>query len=367
MKIGLMLPNYARWFRGEGIWATCEKGKEMGLDALSFVDHIMVTPQQYVGYGNGYMDQWTAMSYVAAVTNAQGWKPILTQGVWVVPYRPAIQAAKVIATVDSLSGGRVMIGAGSGYNENEFRSLGLNIKERGDMTDEYLACMKELWTHPVASFHGKYVNFDDMTISVRPAQQPYPPVLYGSHGPRPYRRIAERYQGWFGSVGQDAESMKQFEQDRATVDSLWKEYGRQGKPYMISGARAHLTTDRSQAGGAVTKGVESPNLGAPQVVTLADGRTYERYAEGTQRTYASQYNLTHVDDYVQQLRTLADVGTDMAVVWLPSYRYGDLDNLEMQLQQMEIFAEHVLPKIPRDNNPIEFDYDGERFTPLNTA
>ena len=161
--------------------------------------------------------------------------------------------------------------------------------------------------------------------------------------------------------------MKRFERDRATVDSLWKEYGRQGNPYMMSMARTHLTADRSQAGGAVTKGLESPNLGTPEVVTLSDGSTYERYAEGTQRTYASQYNLTHVDDYVQQLRTLADLGTDMAVVWLPSYRYSNLDNLQMQLQQMEIFAEHVLPKIPRDKNPIEFDYDGERFTPLNPA
>ena len=163
MKIAMMLPNYARWFRGEGIWATCEKGKELGLDALCFVDHIMVTPQQYVGYGNGYMDQWTAMSYVAAVTNAQGWKPILTQGVWVVPYRPAIQAAKVIATVDSLSGGRVLIGAGSGYNENEFRALGLNVRERGDITDEYLACMKELWTHPgsLISWQVRQLRRDD--------------------------------------------------------------------------------------------------------------------------------------------------------------------------------------------------------------
>ena len=364
MKIGMMVPNYARWFRGDGIWATCEKGKELGLDALCFVDHVMVTPHQYVGYGNGYMDEWTAMAYVAAVTNAQGWRPILTQGVWVVPYRPAIQTAKVIATVDSLSGGRVLIGAGSGYNENEFRSLSLNVKERGDMTDEYLECMQELWTHPVASFHGKYNNFDEMTISVRPAQQPYPPIIYGSHGPRPFRRIAERYQGWFGSGGRTTESLQRFEKDSATVDSLWKEYGRQGKPYQMALAMTHLTTDRSQAGSVITKGLDSPELGSPEVVTLSDGRTYERFDEGTQRTYASSYHMTHVDDYVQQLRTMADQGVDMAVVWLPSYRFGSLDNQEMQLQQMELLAEHVLPKIPKDNGKIEFDFGGKLESPI---
>ena len=363
MKVGMQVPNYARWFRGEGIWATCEKGKELGLDALCFVDHVIITPRQYIGMGNGYMDEWTAMSYVAAITNIQGWKPILTQQVCVIPYRPPIQQAKIAATVDSLSGGRLMVGAGSGYQEFEFSSLGLDIKKRGDMTDEYLACMKELWTHPVSSFHGKYVNYDEMTISVRPTQQPHPPILYGSHGARPRRRIAERYQGNLQSPGQTVESQRTFESDMDDLNKLWKENGRSGKPFQMAVTKGHLTTDRSQKSAAVLKGVMADGSRPP---VEGRGELPERMPEGQERPYVSRYPLTHVSQMVEDLRRLESVGTDLAIVWLPSYRYGELDNLGLQLQQMEILAEHVLPKVNRDKKPIEMDFDGKRH-PVLTA
>ena len=341
MKIGLSLPNYARWFRGEGIWAVCEKAQEMEIDALSFVDHVIFTPAQYVGYGNGYMDIWTAMSYVAAVTNIQGWSPTLTQGIVVIPYRPPIQQAKIAATVDSLSGGRLLMGVGSGYNENEFQALGLNVKERGDMTDEYLMAMKELWTNPVASFHGKYVNFDEMTISVRPAQE-HIPILYGARGPRPFRRIAERYDGWVpGGGGGGADGLKSLEKDWAEINSLWNENGREGKPRFVVGGGGHLTTDHSEAGGTILKGIAKDS----QAVVGLGGRVDA--SKGEERTYISTKNIIHVDDLVTQIRSYDDIGVDMVVVNLPSYRHGEFDNIGMQLNQMELLAEHVLPKIPR--------------------
>ncbi len=361
MKIGMQVPNYARWFRGDGIYATCEKGKELDLDALCFVDHVIITPAQYVGMGNGYMDEWTAMSYVAAVTNIQGWKPILTQQVCVIPYRPAIQQAKIAATVDSLSGGKLLVGAGSGYQEFEFTALGLDIKKRGDMTDEYLACMKELWTHPVASFHGTYTNFDEMTISVRPTSQPHPPILYGSHGARPRRRIAERYQGTIQAPGRTVESQRAFDSDMADLNKLWKENGRAGKPFQMAVIRGHLTTDRSQLDKGVVKGIEAE--GAKTVVG-DNAQTSGRLAEGQERSYVSTYNMTHVDDMAEDFRRLESLGVDLAIVWLPCYRYGDLDNQGLQLQQMELFAEHVLPKINRDKKPVEMDYDGKLHTPF---
>ncbi len=365
MKIGQMIPNYARWWRGDGIWATCEKAKELDLDALFFVDHVMYTPHQYVGYGNGYMDPWTAMSYVSAVTNVQGWSPILSNCVIVIPYRPAIQQAKAIATVDSLSGGRVMIGAGSGYNENEFRALGLDIKQRGNYTDEYLQAMITLWTNPVASFHGKWVNFDEMTISVRPARQPHPPILYGARGPRPYSRIAERYQGWVPGAGRGPDAIKAVEKDWKEINRLWKEYGRQGKPYLaIAPKYVHLTLDRSQVGSSVRKGLDSPNLGIPEVVTLADGHTYERYAEGTERTYDAQFPMMHPDDLVKEIQAYESLGADMFVIHPPSYRYGQFDNQAMLLNQMEIIAEHVLPKVHRDKKPMALDFGGKRFNSM---
>ncbi len=337
MKIGLSLPNFARWLRGDEIWAVCEKAKEIGFESLWFVDHMIFTPQQYVGYGNGYMDIWTAMTYVAAVTNIQGWKPLLGQQVCVIPYRPPIQQAKVAATLDSLSGGRLIIGAGTGYNEDEFAALGLNIHERGQMVDEYLKCMIELWEHPVASFHGKYVNFDEMTISVRPVQQPHPPILVGARGPGPFRRVAEYCDGWqpgalhpvggdeMSQPAPDPDPMGRLQSNWADINKLWKEYGRKGKPILKVGGGGHLTTDRASAGETIEKGVQG---------------------EGG-RTYVSRFTLTHVDDVIATARAHADIGADIWVAGFPSYRYGEFNNLGMFLNQMEIFAEHVLPKISK--------------------
>jgi alkanesulfonate monooxygenase SsuD/methylene tetrahydromethanopterin reductase-like flavin-dependent oxidoreductase (luciferase family) len=217
--------------------------------------------------------------------------------------------------------------------------------------------MKELWSNPVATFHGKYANFDDMTISIRPVQQPYPPILYGSHGPGPRQRIAESYQGSIGGPGRSYESQKAFESDMEDLNRLWKENGRSGKPYLMSFLRAHLTTDRNEAGESISKGV------VPEGQTRPEGRV-ERMPEGEERVYISTYNLTHVDDLVEDLRRQEAAGIDMAIVWLPSYGYRNMSNQELQLQQMDIFAEHVLPKVNRDSKRIEMDFAGKQVAPF---
>ena len=326
MKIGLVMPTYGEWVRGDEVWAICEKAKEIGVDSLYFVDHIIITPQQAIGQQGGYMDIWTAMSYVAAVTNVQQWAPALAQIAAVVPYRPPIQQAKIAATVDSLSGGRLLIGAGTGYLETEFQALGLNILERSDMADEYLAAMIELWTHPVASFHGKYVNFDEMTISVRPAHQPHPPVIWVARGERSYRRIAELCQGWGDSPGRGGlEALKGTEDGWARILTLWKEYGRRGEPYLALGPRpCHLTTRRGSADEAVVMDT----------------------APGTQAS-STLFPVTHVDDLVNQIRAYESIGAHEFAVRPASYHWEEFDSLSMLLNQMDLLAEHVLPKVRR--------------------
>lgn len=324
MKIGMLVPSYARWWRGDAIVETCAKARDIGLDSLWFYDHVILTPEQSAGYGNGYMDIWTAMSYVAAVTNMQGWAPTLGQCVCVIPYRPPIQQAKVAATVDSLSGGRLLIGAGTGYVANEFAALGLSVHERGDLIDEYLRCMIALWTNRIASFHGKYVNFDNMTISVQPAQQPHPPILVGARGPRPFRRIAEYCQGFVPGAG-GPNGPQRLADDLSEIMKYWREYGRSGKPYVAVTSRyAHLTAKRDEAGGAVRKGIDAG-----------------------ERPFVATFPKLHVDDLVSEIRAYEDAGADHYAIHLPSYRYADLTNQGLLFQQMDLLAEHVLPKINR--------------------
>ncbi len=324
MKVGIIVPNYARWWRGEAIMATCKKAQEIGVDSLHFVDHVIFTPAQYVGYGNGYMDIYTTMSYVAALTNILKWTPTLAQSVSVIPYRPPIQQAKVAATVDSLCGGRLQIGAGTGYNEQEFSALNLNVHERGDMTDEYLKCMIELWTHPVASFHGKYVNFDEMTISVRPTQQPHPPILVGASGARPFRRIAEFCQGWIPGPGERAEGLRRVEQGWREITKLWKENEREGDPFLsVSPKRCHLVPPRARTTGAVSKGVTR---------------------EG-ERAYVAAYPMVRPSDLVKEIKSFENIGAEEYVVFPPTYRFGEWDNQGTLMNQLELLGEHVLPKV----------------------
>ncbi|MFH1140505.1 MAG: LLM class flavin-dependent oxidoreductase [Chloroflexota bacterium] len=190
------------------------------------------------------------------------------------------------------------------------------------MADEYLKAMIELWTHPVASFHGKYVNFDEMTISVRPVQQPHPPILVVARGERPARRVAQFCQVWLDSPGRDPDAIKGTEERWARILALWKEHGRTGEPYLALGPRpCHLTTRRGRAGEAV---VRDAVPGVQPSTTL--------------------FPVTHVDELVNQIRTYEAIGADEFAVRPASYRWGEFNSLTTLLNQMELLAEHVLPK-----------------------
>ena len=161
--------------------------------------------------------------------------------------------------------------------------------------------------------------------------------------------------------GRTVESQHTFETDMADLTKLWKEHGRTGKPYIMAGIGGQITTDRSQAGSAIVKGIVPEG---PEGQFIREGAARpERMEEGVERPYVSTFNQFHVDTIVEEVRRADAAGVDMIIFNLPSYRFGDLDNKSMQLQQMEIFAEHVLPKIPKDRKPTEMDFDGKTVTP----
>ena len=97
----------------------------------------------------------------------------------VLPYRNPLVAAKAAATVDQVSGGRFIFGIGVGWDEAEFKDLGLPFSERGAMADEYLAIIKAAWSADEPSYAGRYLTFGGATFSPRPAQKPHPPVWAG--------------------------------------------------------------------------------------------------------------------------------------------------------------------------------------------
>lgn len=117
--------------------------------------------------------------------------------VLIVPYRDPVFTAKILATLDVLSGGRLILGAGVGWMEEEFQALGLDTyRERGAVTNEYLRLFKELWTKDEPNFQGKYYQVSGVGFQPKPVQKPHPPVWTGGHTEPALRRAATLADGW---------------------------------------------------------------------------------------------------------------------------------------------------------------------------
>jgi alkanesulfonate monooxygenase SsuD/methylene tetrahydromethanopterin reductase-like flavin-dependent oxidoreductase (luciferase family) len=117
-------------------------------------------------------------------------------------------------------GGRLTIGVGAGYVEPELKALGVPMSERGARTDEYLAAMRALWDG-TASFHGRFVSWDDVVQMPRPVQRPHPPIVVGGHSPAALRRAARHGNGWYGwrlDVEEAAQAVAALEEAATTQD-----------------------------------------------------------------------------------------------------------------------------------------------------
>jgi probable F420-dependent oxidoreductase len=116
--------------------------------------------------------------------------------VLLVPEHPPLATAKRIATLDRITGGRVVLGVGTGWLREAAVPLGSDFDHRWTQAEEYVQAMRALWSKPSASFHGKYVNFDDIVVNPKPVQQPGPPILIGSSDRRALRWVARWGDGY---------------------------------------------------------------------------------------------------------------------------------------------------------------------------
>ncbi len=172
----------------EAIVKTACKAEELGFDALFVNDHVIVDDSPRSEPWRNVYDPLMALSYVAARTSTIR----LGTSVLIMPYRNPIVTAKMIATLDQMSGGRAIAGIGAGWSEAEYQALGVPFHERGARTNEYLRLWKACWEPGPASFHGRFISFENMHISPKPLQQPHPPIWIGGSG-RPSLRRAARY------------------------------------------------------------------------------------------------------------------------------------------------------------------------------
>jgi probable F420-dependent oxidoreductase len=145
------------------------------------------------GTAAAWLEQLTTTAYMAALTS----KLRFVMSVMVVPHRPAVLTAKILATIDYLSKGRLTLGIGAGWCEEEFIAIGaLPFAERGAVTDEFMMVCKELWTADKPAFDGKYVKFKDVLFPPKPVQKAIPIWIGGESGPA-MRRTAKYGDAWY--------------------------------------------------------------------------------------------------------------------------------------------------------------------------
>jgi probable F420-dependent oxidoreductase len=201
MRFGLPLPTFRQVASPDAIRRVAQRAEQLGFDGVWASDHIVI-PSSAVdsfarrfgdstGFGNEFYEPLTALAFAAAYTS----RIRLGTTVIVVPYRNPLVTAKVLSTLDVLSGGRVTAGVGEGWMEAEFKALGVSFQERGALTDEYIAVFKTLWTQDRPAFHGRYVRFENIAFEPKPVQ-PHIPLWIGGNSKRAIRRAVALGDRW---------------------------------------------------------------------------------------------------------------------------------------------------------------------------
>jgi probable F420-dependent oxidoreductase len=192
MKVGVWVPNCRHLATPEIIRATAVRAERLGYESVWVSDHVVVPNANVANFGQAVFDPLVTLGVVAGATS----RVRLGTTVLVLPYRNAVVTAKMLASLDALSGGRVVFGVGAGWVAAESAALGVPFAERGAMTDEYLRAMQTLWTSPAPSFAGKYTQFGGLVFEPRPVQRPHPPIWVGGHSRAALRRTAEFGAAW---------------------------------------------------------------------------------------------------------------------------------------------------------------------------
>jgi probable F420-dependent oxidoreductase len=315
VRFGISVGNSGRFGVERGIDACLElarRAEGLGYDSVWVNDHIVLprqprTPYPYSPDG-AFLMPWNSefheplivLSALAAVTQ----RVELGTSVLVVPYRHPAVTAKMLATTDLLSGGRVVLGAGVGWLRDEFEALGLpaaHFEHRGGVTEDYLRAIKEMWTNTGPSrYTGTYVSFRDVGTFPKPARRPHPPIVIGGKGVHALRRAVLLGDG--------------FQALMSDVDELAAE---------VEGLRRWAKLDRRDPGEL-------------EVQLARPVQLHERPIDGTRAPLAGS-----IEQVCEDLRGYARAGL-CHLIGTPALA-GAGDAWEQTVAGTELFAREVLP------------------------
>jgi probable F420-dependent oxidoreductase len=215
VKVGVHIPQWGPEATRHGVLAVARAAEAAGLDSVWVADHLAFPIKSESTYPyrsggtpftaeDGFLEAFTTLAAVAGATE----RVALGTSVFVMPMREPVQVAKTVATLDVLSGGRVILGIGAGWWEEEFRAVGARFAARGRRLDEQIAIVRALWRDGVAEHHGEFYDFDELASLPLPAQPGGPPIWIGGMGKPGWRRAATLGDGWH-AVGSHDETLRE--------------------------------------------------------------------------------------------------------------------------------------------------------------
>jgi len=203
LKVGVVLPTYRRLASPENIKRAAMLSESLGFDSVWVTDHVVVPSASVEAFGPAFYEGMAVMSYVAGITN----RVQIGAAILIVPYRHPLVLAKMLATADQLSGGRLILGAGLGWLESESTLLGVPHGRRAAIADEALGAMRACWENDEPEFHGEIYDFAGFHFAPRPHENRRLPILIGGASTAALRRAARFGDGWIGD-GQTFEELE---------------------------------------------------------------------------------------------------------------------------------------------------------------
>jgi probable F420-dependent oxidoreductase len=169
-----------------------KRAEELGFDSIWVSDHV-VMPEKHIGmFSEVFYDPLMLLSYIAAETS----EIKIGTSVIILPYRNPVVVAKMIATLDVLSQGRVIFGVGPGWMREEYDALSVPYEKRGARTNEYIRAIKELWMSDEPSFEGEFCSFSNIKFYPKPFKTPHPPIFIAGSSDYAIKRAVEYGDGW---------------------------------------------------------------------------------------------------------------------------------------------------------------------------
>ena len=205
VKLGVALPVAGAWSTPENLTRVAQRAEALGYHSLWVFQRLLypLVPKGDYPPAPGQpwpkalervLDPIVTLAYVAAATRCIR----LGTSVLIMPYYAPIVLAKHLTTLDILSGGRLNVGLGIGWSEDEYDAVGVPFRQRGRRADEFLRCLRAIWTDDVVEFRGEFYKVPPAKVEPKPIQKPHPPITLGGYGPVMIHRVVTLADGFSG-------------------------------------------------------------------------------------------------------------------------------------------------------------------------